>query len=36
MIAAGWVRSETRMGDRRQDDSFPRSNRRETLDRRLV
>jgi hypothetical protein len=34
MIAAGWVRSETRMRDRRENDSFPRFNRRQALDRR--
>jgi hypothetical protein len=34
MIAAGWVRSETRSRVRRQRDWFPRFNRRETIDRR--
>ena len=34
MIAAGWVRSETRSQTRRQDESSPGFNRRETADRR--
>ena len=34
MIAAGWVRSDTRTRVRRHDDDIPRFNRRQTLDRR--
>jgi hypothetical protein len=34
MIAAGWVRSETRSRIRRKRESFPEFNRREPVDRR--
>lgn len=34
MIAAGWVRSETRSGSRRQQEASPNYNRRQVSDRR--
>jgi hypothetical protein len=34
MIAAGWVRSDTRSRVRRLDDDIPSFNRRQTVDRR--
>jgi hypothetical protein len=36
MIAAGWVRGESRTWDRRQHETFPGLNRREVVERRSL